>query len=880
VSESIEQRLRRYAEVLDEAGAEGVNEVQVAGAGREIALTAAVQPTERRRPMRVVGGLAVAASLIGAATYGISRTGDPRVSDVGEVGVSEDGASGQDDVANLGGGSWTSLPPAPISPRAEASAVWTGEEVIVWGGRSESGYFSDGAAYNPSTDSWRSISPNNWAGPGSLSVWTGKQMVVLAKTGGAVYDPSADAWTDLPNLDDGETWGFRSVAYVDGLVVGFGAVNGGDGITTVTAASIAVGDVKWKEYLPTVRANDLNATWNRPAVALADGTVVVSLSDTVGVRFNPKTGAWSNAFDFSDPNVEYIDGWFVRFQATPVAYQGALYSVLRLQRGDGSAQVGMLAPVPDIGFDGTRPFVDGVISNFSTVVASERRAYVWDPVGASVRVFDPISGNGVRVESPPGRHDLSASVVAAGDRLFIWGGDLNVGSVPEGASQASGDGSLWTTLDGNVPVSPQSDVPETTPESTSQTSPQTTGVSVSDPEGCSVPTCITASGQSISTIEIAPMLTTIDGIDPCIPGACPSIATMADGTVVAYDASANTLWIGTSPAPKTVAVEDAGSDGGLLAIGPDNVAYLVTQSATTADPIGDLVAVPLFGPNAGRVIHREAEVVRLGVDVDFVSTADGIAGAGCCGQVIRGPISISETLISWVDNDGRSVTNDTAQFSIEHTDLAWELVRSSGKSEDSARPVRWVIPESTNGFRGMPLGVARSDGGATLAWYDPIDGTQHLAVFRPSGAIERIVIPDGLSVEIVDESGAIIFDGARFQRWSLPTFTEPTDAAAFVDRYIAAEGNAHPTLESLAESAVSFLERPDGCEFAPTATATIGQASSGPLVSVDFRFGCDDSGGGARFDLSVGQLQSGDWAIESATQRSLCLRGGGPDVCS
>ncbi len=38
--------------------------------------------------------------------------------------------------------------------RAGHTAVWTGSEMIVWGGQDFSGFLGDGARYNPTTDSW------------------------------------------------------------------------------------------------------------------------------------------------------------------------------------------------------------------------------------------------------------------------------------------------------------------------------------------------------------------------------------------------------------------------------------------------------------------------------------------------------------------------------------------------------------------------------------------------------------------------------------------------------------------------------------------------------------------------------------------------------
>jgi streptogramin lyase len=47
---------------------------------------------------------------------------------------------------------WESLPTAPLAARARAIAVWTGRELVVWGGEADSGHraqFDDGAAYTP-----------------------------------------------------------------------------------------------------------------------------------------------------------------------------------------------------------------------------------------------------------------------------------------------------------------------------------------------------------------------------------------------------------------------------------------------------------------------------------------------------------------------------------------------------------------------------------------------------------------------------------------------------------------------------------------------------------------------------------------------------------
>ena len=52
-------------------------------------------------------------------------------------------------------------PPAPHIGRVFQTAVWTGSEMIVWGGYTNGIDLDDGGRYNPSTDSWMATSATN-----------------------------------------------------------------------------------------------------------------------------------------------------------------------------------------------------------------------------------------------------------------------------------------------------------------------------------------------------------------------------------------------------------------------------------------------------------------------------------------------------------------------------------------------------------------------------------------------------------------------------------------------------------------------------------------------------------------------------------------------
>src|SRR5207237_1154186 len=98
---------------------------------------------------------------------------------------------------------------ASFAPRAYHSAVWTGNDMIVWGGYNSSYYpnypysalFSDGARYNPASNSWTAVSPSTLsAREYHTAVWTGTDMIVWGGNylnDGARYNPASNSWTTI-----------------------------------------------------------------------------------------------------------------------------------------------------------------------------------------------------------------------------------------------------------------------------------------------------------------------------------------------------------------------------------------------------------------------------------------------------------------------------------------------------------------------------------------------------------------------------------------------------------------------------------------------------------------------------------------------------------
>ncbi len=104
------------------------------------------------------------------------------------------------------------------SPRSEAVAVWTGSEMLVWGGLADgSVVLADGYRYQPTTDTWSPMASNNAPSARfeTTAIWTGTEMIVWggARIGtpwisvgdGARYNPATDTWTPLSTADAPES---------------------------------------------------------------------------------------------------------------------------------------------------------------------------------------------------------------------------------------------------------------------------------------------------------------------------------------------------------------------------------------------------------------------------------------------------------------------------------------------------------------------------------------------------------------------------------------------------------------------------------------------------------------------------------------------------
>ena len=132
---------------------------------------------------------------------------------------------------------WTSTSPSnePLA-RYHHVAVWTGSEMIVWGGTPNANGTTDyntGGRYNPSTDTWTATSTINAPAPrhGPTAVWTGSEMIIwggyhnsaLLDTGGR-YNPSTNSWTATSTINAPEAREWHTAVWTGSEMIIWGGL--------------------------------------------------------------------------------------------------------------------------------------------------------------------------------------------------------------------------------------------------------------------------------------------------------------------------------------------------------------------------------------------------------------------------------------------------------------------------------------------------------------------------------------------------------------------------------------------------------------------------------------------------------------------------------
>ncbi len=197
-------------------------------------------------------------------------------------------------------GEWLPMPAAPLGARSQAASVWTGSELLVWGGadyRTDYPYdgYADGAVFDPATDRWRMLPPAPIDGRQPLAVWTGEEMIVWGSTDreqrrvdGAAYDPEADTWRPIADAPIELTDATASWSGEEMIVFG-AALHGGNRAESRTAIGAAYDPSTdtWRQIADSELATNANTSvwWNGKLLAFDYGLD--------SATYDPATDRWN-----------------------------------------------------------------------------------------------------------------------------------------------------------------------------------------------------------------------------------------------------------------------------------------------------------------------------------------------------------------------------------------------------------------------------------------------------------------------------------------------------------------------------------------------------------------------------------------------------------
>src|SRR6266542_4290068 len=219
---------------------------------------------------------------------------------------------------NPGTDSWTATSTANApSPRDYHTAVWTGSEMIVWGGTSQSGVTNTGGRYNPSTDSWTATSITNTptARYTHTAVWSGSAMIVWGGTPdgindlntGGRYDPSTDSWTATNTTSAPSGRDQHTAVWTGNEMIVWGGFNFSEGGQLNTGGRYDPISDSWTHTAawPSQRSFH-TAVWTGNEMIIWGGIFDFAFFLSTGSRYDPITDNWRATSTTNAP----IAQWF------------------------------------------------------------------------------------------------------------------------------------------------------------------------------------------------------------------------------------------------------------------------------------------------------------------------------------------------------------------------------------------------------------------------------------------------------------------------------------------------------------------------------------------------------------------------------------------
>jgi hypothetical protein len=205
------------------------------------------------------------------------------------------------------GGPWTPLSPAPNPAGRQAHvAVWTGSEMIIWGGYIAGAPTNTGLRYEARTDRWHETTlvdapsprfdvPGVWTGT-ELLIWGGYAGGTTFRGDGRRYDPVADVWTPITtNGAPTARSGFPPVWTGTEMIVWGGRPHSlSQSAPPGTGARYSPANNAWatmEDGLGPADRGDHCAVWTGTGMIVWGGTNYTRLAS--GAFYDPATDSWS-----------------------------------------------------------------------------------------------------------------------------------------------------------------------------------------------------------------------------------------------------------------------------------------------------------------------------------------------------------------------------------------------------------------------------------------------------------------------------------------------------------------------------------------------------------------------------------------------------------
>jgi N-acetylneuraminic acid mutarotase len=364
--------------------------------------------------------------------------------------------------AILGGGcvenTWTTTA-GPPDGREHHTAIWTGSEMIIWGGEVYTHLsFDSGGRYNPSTDSWTATGATNapTARGYHTAVWTGTEMIVWAgssydkgfqylNTGGK-YNPITDSWVATTTVNAPSARNSHTAVWTGSEMIVWGGFEGFDGLNT--GGSYNPNTDNWTATTTTDAPDprtDHTAVWTDSEMIIWGGQDAHGVTFNTGARYNPVTNSWSATSTVNAPEA--------RFAHTAVWTGNEMIAWGGLSFGFWNTG-GRYNPNTDTWTATTLTNAPSARSDH-TAIWNGNEMIIWsgstlDSTGGR---YSPATNSWLatsQTNAPDGRQDFAA--VWTGSEMIVWGGhnggDLNTG----GRYDPSAD-SWVSTGNNNAPTS-------------------------------------------------------------------------------------------------------------------------------------------------------------------------------------------------------------------------------------------------------------------------------------------------------------------------------------------------------------------------------------------------------------------------------------------